>query len=80
MKLVLVDDVSDKIKLIKDRLKETQNRQRQYYDPDNQAFELQVANFVFLKVDYMKDVSKFGREGKLSLRFTGSFEVINRVG
>ncbi|XP_024926286.1 uncharacterized protein LOC112490565 [Ziziphus jujuba] len=35
---------------------------------------------VFLKVAPMKGVMRFGEKGKLSLRFVGPFEILDRVG
>ena len=35
---------------------------------------------MFLKVSPMKSVMRFGRKGKLSPRFVGPFEILERVG
>ena len=39
-----------------------------------------VGDFVFLKVSPMRGVTRFGIKGKLAPRFTGPFEIIERVG
>ncbi|RVX04228.1 Transposon Ty3-G Gag-Pol polyprotein [Vitis vinifera] len=39
-----------------------------------------VGDHVFLKVLPMKSIMRFGRKGKLSPRFVGPFEVLERVG
>ncbi|XP_070008213.1 uncharacterized protein [Nicotiana sylvestris] len=39
-----------------------------------------VGEKVLLKVSPMKGVMRFGKKGKLSLRFTGPFEVLQRIG
>ncbi|RVW83820.1 Transposon Ty3-G Gag-Pol polyprotein [Vitis vinifera] len=39
-----------------------------------------VGDHVFLKVSPMKSIMRFGRKGKLSPRFVGPFEVLERVG
>jgi hypothetical protein len=39
-----------------------------------------VGDRVFLKVSPMKGVMQFGKKGKLSPRFVGSFEMTQRVG
>ncbi|KAA3470845.1 DNA/RNA polymerases superfamily protein [Gossypium australe] len=42
--------------------------------------EFQVGDKVFLKVSPWKKILRFGRKGKLSPRFIGSYEVIERIG
>ena len=39
-----------------------------------------MGDHVFLKVMSKKEVVKFGKQGKLSQRFIGPFEVLERVG
>ena len=42
--------------------------------------EFHVGDLVFLKVSPMKNVMRFGRKGKLSPRYVGPFEVLEKVG
>ena len=42
--------------------------------------EFEVGDHVFLKVSSMKSVMRFGKKGKLSPRFVGPFEILERVG
>ena len=42
--------------------------------------ELEVRDHVFLKVMPKRGVVRFGRHGKLSPRFIGPFEILERVG
>ncbi|XP_023002961.1 uncharacterized protein LOC111496707 [Cucurbita maxima] len=39
-----------------------------------------MGDHVFLKVAPMRGVLRFGKKGKLSLRFVGPFEVLERIG
>ena len=39
-----------------------------------------MGDHVFLKVSLMKNVMRFGKKGKLSPRYVGSFEVLEKVG
>ena len=39
-----------------------------------------VGDRVFLRVSPMKGVMRFGRRGKLSLRYIGPFEILRTVG
>jgi len=42
--------------------------------------ELETGDKFFLQVAPMKGVMRFGKKGKLSPRFVGPFEVLERVG
>ena len=40
----------------------------------------EVGDHVFLKVNPKRGVVRFGKRGKLSLRFIGPFEILERMG
>ena len=42
--------------------------------------EYEVGDKVFLKVSPWRKVLRFGKKGKLSPRFIGPFEILERVG
>ncbi|KAI0491724.1 hypothetical protein KFK09_025984 [Dendrobium nobile] len=75
----LVEEATEKIRLIRDRLKAAQDRQQKYYDPKHRAVEFEVGDFVFLKVKPMKGTIRIGKVGKLSPRFIRPFEIIKRI-
>ena len=68
------------MKLIKERLATAHSRQKSYVDKRRRPLEFEVRDFVFLKVAPMKGVMRFGKKGKLSPRYIGPFEIIERVG
>nr|CAN80324.1 hypothetical protein VITISV_015014 [Vitis vinifera] len=76
----LVQLTVEKVALIKERLKTTQSRHKSYADRRRRDLEFEVGDHVFLKVSPMKYVMRFGRKGKLSPRFVGPFEILERVG
>ncbi|RVW53997.1 Transposon Tf2-12 polyprotein [Vitis vinifera] len=76
----LVQLTVEKVALIKERLKATQSRHKSYDDQRRRDLEFEVGDHVFLKVSPMKSVMRFGRKGKLSPRFVGPFEILERVG
>ncbi|XP_044478091.1 probable disease resistance protein At4g27220 [Mangifera indica] len=76
----LVQITSNKIKLIRERLRTAQSRQKSYADHRRQELEFEVGDFVFLKVSPWKGVFRFGKRGKLSPRFIGSFEILEKIG
>ncbi|RVW67492.1 Transposon Ty3-I Gag-Pol polyprotein [Vitis vinifera] len=61
-------------------LKAAQSRHKSYADQRRRDLEFEVGDHVFLKVSPMKSVMRFGRKGKLSPRFVGPFEILERVG
>ena len=42
--------------------------------------EFEVSDMVFLKVTYWKRVIRFGKRGKLSPRYIGPYQIIERIG
>ncbi|GKD95276.1 putative reverse transcriptase domain-containing protein [Tanacetum coccineum] len=62
------------------KLKEAQTRQKSYADRHRRALEFQLGEHVFLKVSPTRGVKHFGIKGKLSPRFIGPFEILDRVG
>ncbi|XP_040940693.1 uncharacterized protein [Gossypium hirsutum] len=75
----LVADTEDKVRLIRDRLKEASDRQNSYADLKRREIEYAVGDLVFLKVSPWKKVLKFGRKGTLSPRFVGPYRVLRQI-
>ena len=76
----LLRESLDKVKLIQDRLIMAQSRQKSYADRKVRDLEFMVGERVLLKVSPMKGVMRFGKKGKLSPRYIGPFEVVERIG
>ena len=76
----LIRDNSEKVSLIRQRLLMAQSRQKSYADVRRQTLEFEVRDHVFLKVMPKRGVVRFGKHGKLSPRFIGPFEILERVG
>ena len=76
----LIRDTSEKVSLIRQRLLTAQSRQKSYADVRRRPLEFEVGDHVFLKVMPKRGVVRFGKRGKLSPRFSGSFEILERVG
>ena len=76
----LIRDTSEKVSLIRQRLLKAQSRQKSYADVRRRPLEFKVGDYVFLKVMPKRGVVRFGKCGKLSPRFIGPFEILERVG
>ena len=69
----LIRDTSEKVSLIRQCLLTAQSRQKSYADVRRRPLE-------FLKVMPKRGVVRFGKRGKLSPRFIGHFEILERIG
>ncbi|XP_073019379.1 uncharacterized protein [Primulina eburnea] len=56
------------------------SRQKSYADKRRIDLEFSIGDHVVFKIAPMKGVMRFGKKGKLSLRFIGTFEFLERVG
>ena len=76
----LIRDTSEKVGMIQKRILTAQSRQKSYADVRRQPLEFKVGDHVFLKVMPKRGEIRFGKRGKLSPRYIGPFEVLERVG
>nr|GFA27813.1 reverse transcriptase domain-containing protein [Tanacetum cinerariifolium]GFA44024.1 reverse transcriptase domain-containing protein [Tanacetum cinerariifolium] len=77
--LKLVQETTEKIVQIKNRLLTARSRQKSYADLKRRLAEFEVGDKVMLKVSPWRGVIRFGKRGKLSPRFIGPFKVIERI-
>ncbi|GJU85213.1 putative reverse transcriptase domain-containing protein, partial [Tanacetum coccineum] len=76
----IVQETTEKIVQIKERLKTARSRQISYADKRCKPLEFQVGDQVLLKVSPWKGVVRFGKKGKLAPRYVGPFEIVECVG
>jgi hypothetical protein len=72
--------MEEKMKMIRQRIKEVQDRQNIYVDAYRTHHSYEVSDRVFLWVKLHKSLIKFGKGDKLSPRFMGNFEVVEMKG
>ncbi|GJR76212.1 putative reverse transcriptase domain-containing protein [Tanacetum coccineum] len=70
----------ERIIQIKQRIQTARDRQKSYADLKRKPMEFQVGDKVMLKVSPWKGVIRFGKWGKLNLRYVGPFKVLKKVG
>ena len=76
----LIQETEEKVKMIRERLKISNNRQKSYADMKGKDIRYDIGEKGFLKVSPWKKVMRFGKNGKLSPRFIRPYEVIEKVG
>ena len=75
-----VKDTEEKVQVIRKRLKAASDRQKSYADLKMRDIAYEVGDKVFLKVSPWWKILRFGKNGKLSSRFIGLYEVLERIG
>jgi len=75
----IVQITTEKVEMIKANLKSARDR-LSYADNRRRDLEFEVDDRMFLKLLPWKGVLRFGRKGKLSPRYIGPFEILERVG
>jgi hypothetical protein len=70
---VCIQEMTDKVKLIRERLKATQSRHKSYVDNWMRELEFQAENRVFMKMTLGQGILRHPREGKLSPGYLGPF-------
>nr|GEV15693.1 putative reverse transcriptase domain-containing protein [Tanacetum cinerariifolium] len=78
--LELIEVTNEKVVVAKEKLKEARSRQKSYAGRHRRSLEFNPGDRVFLKVSPCRGVRHFRIKGKLSLRFIGPFEILDRVG
>ncbi|GJR86816.1 putative reverse transcriptase domain-containing protein [Tanacetum coccineum] len=78
--LYLIQETTEKIIQIKQRIRAARDRQKSYVDLKRNPMEFQVGDRVMLKVSLWKGVVRFGKRGKLNPRYVGPFKVLKKVG
>ena len=76
----MIREATEKVDLIRKKLKVAQSTQKSYADRRRRDLEYAVGDSVFLKVSPMRGVLRFGKTGKLTPRYIGPFSILERIG
>nr|GEY41512.1 reverse transcriptase domain-containing protein [Tanacetum cinerariifolium] len=80
IRIELVQETTDKVVLIKEKLKAARDHQKSYADNRRKLLEFEVGDQVLLKVSSSKDVVHFGKKEMLAPRYVGPFKIIKGIG
>ena len=75
----LIKDSEEKVKLIHDRPKVAQSRQKSYADSKCKEAVYEVGDRAYLRVSPLRGAKRFGVKGKLAPRFVGPYRVLERM-
>ncbi|GJU10257.1 putative reverse transcriptase domain-containing protein [Tanacetum coccineum] len=76
----IVQETTEKVIQIKQRMQAARDRQKSYADLKRKQMEFHVGDRVMLKVSPWKGFVRFGKRGKLNPRYVGPFKVLEKVG
>ena len=71
----LVHEATEKVLLIRKRLRTTKSRQKSYDGVIRRDLELDVNDWVYLKTSSMKGATRFRKTGNLSPRYVGPYQI-----
>ncbi|XP_050908810.1 uncharacterized protein LOC127122534 [Lathyrus oleraceus] len=78
--LEIVQQTTDKIKMIREKIKVSQSRQKSYHDKRKKALEFEVADHVFLRVTLVTSVGRALKSRKLTPYFIGPYQISEKEG
>ena len=76
----LIKESEEKVKLIHDRLKVAQSRQKSYAGSKRKEVVYEIGDTTYLRVSPLRGVKRFGVKGKLAPRFVGPYRILERMG
>ncbi|XP_073298504.1 uncharacterized protein [Primulina huaijiensis] len=69
-----------KVKLIQNRMKTAQDRQAKYANIRRRPLEFEQEDKVLLKISPFRGIVRFGKKEKLSPRYIGPYEILEKIG
>ena len=76
----VIRETSAKIKIIQQRMKAAQDRQKSYADTRRRELKFFIGDLMFVEISPLKSMILFGRRVKLAPRFVGPFPVLEQIG
>ncbi|XP_047159708.1 uncharacterized protein LOC124830118 [Vigna umbellata] len=75
-----IQQTTEKVKLIQERLKASRSRQKSYADKRRRPLEFIAGEHVFLRLNPITGVGRAVRPKKLSPKFIGPYQIIRKIG
>ncbi|MCI17961.1 hypothetical protein A2U01_0039112, partial [Trifolium medium] len=71
---------TEKVKMIREKMRASQSRQKNYHDKRRKDIEFQEGDHVFLRVASTSGVERALKSKKLTSRFIGPYQILERIG
>jgi hypothetical protein len=78
--LEIIKEAERQVEKIRENLKTAQSRKKSYVDPKRREVVFEVGDYAYLRVSPIRGLRWFSIRGKLSPRFIGPFQVLERRG
>jgi len=75
-----LQQTTEKVKAIRERMKATQSKQKSYADKRRRPLEFEVGDHVFLRETPTAGIGRAIKSRKLTLRFVGPYQILRRIG
>ncbi|GAU47917.1 hypothetical protein TSUD_404700 [Trifolium subterraneum] len=75
----IVQETTEKIRMIQEKMKASQSRQKSYYDKKRKDVEFQEGDHVFLRVTSTTGVGRALKSKKLTSKFIGPYQIWERI-
>src|ERR1051325_7726481 len=76
----IFQQTSEKIKMIQEKMRVSQSRQKSYHDKRRKDLEFSEGDHVFMRVTLMTGIGRALKSKKLTPRFIGPFQITKKVG
>src|ERR1044072_2140201 len=76
----IVQQTSEKINMIQEKMRASQSRQKSYHDKRRKDLEFSEGEHVFMRVTSMTGIGRALKSKKLTPRFIGPFQITKKVG
>ena len=76
----ILKDAKQQVQIIRENLRTAQSRQKSYADTRRRELEFEVGDYVYLKVSPIRGLRRFKVKGKLSPKYIGPFQILERRG
>src|SRR4051812_14054095 len=76
----LIKEAEEKVRLVREKLKIAQSRQKSYADSKRREVTYEVGDRAYLGVSPLRGVKRFGIKGKLAPRYIGPLKILSHKG